>query len=230
MLEPREHDLLARLLDLAGEKDLVEDGVDLVEVEDEVELAHVAEEGVQDLDEEVDGLQIGQLVVVGVDARAEEEARVSPVHDLVVPELDEIRLVLLVAGRHEAVDLRRRGRVLVGVPRVRTRGMGSGKGRGIGFPGFLHACMQRKRGRRKLHSYLAFQLDLLVIGVWHIPLREPGLASARRTPVSGGLWFGRLPAANSTMLRVTHCRFCINMKDNIVSGGCCGWVNLHSLD
>lgn len=59
MFEAGEDDLLASLLDLAGEEDLVEDGVDLVEVEDEVELADVAEEGVEDLDEEVDGLEVG---------------------------------------------------------------------------------------------------------------------------------------------------------------------------
>ncbi|KAJ3579931.1 hypothetical protein NPX13_g634 [Xylaria arbuscula] len=105
MLEAREDDLLARLLDLAGEEDLVEDGVDLVEVEDEVELADVAEEGVEHLDEEVDRLEVRELVVVGVDARAEEEARVPPVHDLVVPELDEVGLVLLVPRRYEAVHL-----------------------------------------------------------------------------------------------------------------------------
>jgi hypothetical protein len=72
VFEAREDDLLACLLDLAREEDLVEDGVDLVEVEDEVELAYVAEEGVENLDEEVNRLKVGQLVVVGVDARAEE--------------------------------------------------------------------------------------------------------------------------------------------------------------
>ena len=105
VLQPRQDDLLAGLLDLAGEEDLVEDGVDLVEVEDEVELAHVAEEGVEHLDEEVDRLEERQLVVVGVDARAEEEPRVPPVHDLVVPELDKVGLVLLVPRRDEPVDL-----------------------------------------------------------------------------------------------------------------------------
>lgn len=105
MLEAGQDDLLAGLLDLAGEEDLVEDGVDLVEVEDEVELAHVAEEGVEHLDEEVDRLQVRQLVVVGVDARAEEEPRVPPVDDLVVAELDKVGLVLLVARRDEAVHL-----------------------------------------------------------------------------------------------------------------------------
>jgi hypothetical protein len=46
----------------------------------------------------VDGLEVGELVVVGVDARAEEEPRIPPVDDLVVAELDEVGLVLLVAG------------------------------------------------------------------------------------------------------------------------------------
>lgn len=105
MFQPRQNDLLARLLNLAGEKDLVKDGVDLVKVEDEVELADVAEEGVEDLDEEVDGLEEGELVVIGVDAGAEEEAGVAAVDDLVVAELDKVGLVLLVAGGDEAVDL-----------------------------------------------------------------------------------------------------------------------------
>lgn len=113
MLESRENDLFARLLDLSRQEDLVEDGVDLVEVEDEVELADVAEEGVEHLDEEVDRLEVRKLVVVGVDARAEEQPRVSPVHDLVVPELDEIGLVLLVSRRNETVHLEKEERVCV---------------------------------------------------------------------------------------------------------------------
>jgi hypothetical protein len=51
------------------------------------------------------GLQIRELVIVRVDARTEEEACVSPVDDLVLSELDEVGLVLLVAGGDEAVDL-----------------------------------------------------------------------------------------------------------------------------
>lgn len=105
MLQSRQHDLLARLLNLTREKDLVEDGIDLVEVEDEVELADVAEEGVEHLDEEVDRLEVGELVVVCVDAGAEEEARVPAVDDFVVAVLDKVGLVFLVAGGYEAVDL-----------------------------------------------------------------------------------------------------------------------------
>ncbi|KYK59307.1 hypothetical protein DCS_00437 [Drechmeria coniospora] len=102
---PRQNDLLARLLDLASQEDLVQDGVDFVKVEYEIELADIAEEGVEHLDEEVDGLEKGELVVVGVDAGAEEEAGVATVDNLVVAELDEIGLVLLVAGSDEPVDL-----------------------------------------------------------------------------------------------------------------------------
>ena len=109
MLQPRQHNLLTRLLNLPRQKHLVQDGIHLVEVKHEVELADVAEEGVEHLDEEVDGLEVGELVVVGVDARAEEEPRVPPVDELVVAELDEVGLVLLVARGDEAVDLGRWG-------------------------------------------------------------------------------------------------------------------------
>jgi hypothetical protein len=51
-------------------------------------------------------LQIRQLVIIRVDAGAEEEARVPPVDDLGhVAELDEVGLVFLVAGGDEAVYL-----------------------------------------------------------------------------------------------------------------------------
>ena len=83
--------LLGGLLDLAREEELVEDHVDLVEVEDEVELAHVPKEliaggggshagentrtyvggragggrggALQELDEEMDRLEVHELVV-----------------------------------------------------------------------------------------------------------------------------------------------------------------------
>jgi hypothetical protein len=131
MLQPRQDDLLARLLNLAGQEDLVQDGVDFVEVKDEVQLANVAEEGVKDLDEEVDGLEVGELVVVGVDAGAEEEARVAAVDDLVVPVLDKVGLVLLVARRHESVYLALELDLLfvaVGCVPLGQAGLASGKG------------------------------------------------------------------------------------------------------
>ena len=79
---------------------------DLVEVEHQVQLAHVSEEGIQNFDEEVNGLQKCKLIVVGVDAGAEEQACVPPVDDLGrVPELDKVGLVFLVARRNQAMDL-----------------------------------------------------------------------------------------------------------------------------
>ena len=51
-------------------------------------------------------LQIRQLVIICIDARAEEQACVPPVHDLGhVAELDKVGLVLLVARGYEAVHL-----------------------------------------------------------------------------------------------------------------------------
>lgn len=97
--------MFARLFDLARKKHLVEDSVYLVKVEDQVQLADVAEESIEDLDEEVDGLEVGQLIVVGVDARAEEEACVPTVDDLVVAKLDEVGLVFLVTRCYEPMDL-----------------------------------------------------------------------------------------------------------------------------
>ena len=89
---------------LAREEELVEDHVDLVEVEDEVELAHVAEVVVQDLDEEVDRLEERELVVVDVDAEREEQPGVPAVDDLVRAKLGEI-CKLWISVDDEAVDL-----------------------------------------------------------------------------------------------------------------------------
>lgn len=146
MLQPRQHDLLARLLDLAGQEDLIEDSVDLVEVEDQIQFADVAEESVEDLDEEVNGLEEGELVVVRVDASAEEEARVPPVDDLIVAEFDEVGLVLLVSWRYEAVDL---GRT-------------------------VSEREEHAPRRRRMAGYLALELDLLIVAVRRVPLGKPG--------------------------------------------------------
>ena len=51
-------------------------------------------------------LQIRQFVIVRVDACTEEQPGVSPVYYLGhIPEFDKVGLMLLVAGRNEAVDL-----------------------------------------------------------------------------------------------------------------------------
>lgn len=61
--QPSEDSSLARFQDFTRQVKLVDDVVQLVEVEDEVELAHVFEVGVEDLDEEVDALLRGGVSV-----------------------------------------------------------------------------------------------------------------------------------------------------------------------
>jgi len=58
---------------------------------------------VKELDEEVDGFEISQLVVVDIDAKREEQPSVTPIDDLVRAELDEVR-VLGIAPHRKAVD------------------------------------------------------------------------------------------------------------------------------
>ena len=105
MLQPRQHNLLTRLLDLPGQKHLIQNRINLIKVKHQIQLTHIPEELVQDFDKEVYGLEVSEFIVVGVDAGAEEEARVAPVDYLGgAAELDEVGLVLLVARGDEAVD------------------------------------------------------------------------------------------------------------------------------
>ena len=77
-----QHILLAALLHLASEKELVKDEVRLLEVEDDVQLAHVAVVLVHLLDKAMHNLQRDQLVVRRVDACDEVERGVAAIHDL----------------------------------------------------------------------------------------------------------------------------------------------------
>eukprot|EP00443_Scrippsiella_acuminata_P110107 CAMPEP_0115598430 /NCGR_PEP_ID=MMETSP0272-20121206/13872_1 /TAXON_ID=71861 /ORGANISM="Scrippsiella trochoidea, Strain CCMP3099" /LENGTH=255 /DNA_ID=CAMNT_0003033849 /DNA_START=111 /DNA_END=876 /DNA_ORIENTATION=- len=85
-----EHSPLAGLLELTGDDDLIEDVVSLVEVEDKVELAHIAKVAIQTLDEVVNRLEREKLVVVRLDASDEVEAGVALVANLVVTPLEEV--------------------------------------------------------------------------------------------------------------------------------------------
>lgn len=76
----------------------------LVEVEDEIELAHVAEVLVQDLHEGVDQFQDYQLIVALVHDGDEVQTGVTLVHDLVFLVVDEIAHLRL-ASDHQLVDL-----------------------------------------------------------------------------------------------------------------------------
>jgi hypothetical protein len=52
----------------------------------------------------MNGFEIGEFVVVCVDADAKEEACVAAIDDFMLAKLDKVGLVFLIAGRNEAVD------------------------------------------------------------------------------------------------------------------------------
>lgn len=67
---------------LTGQQQLVEDEVGLLEVEDDVKLAHVTVVLVHLLDIAMDNLEGNQLIVGGVAAGDEEERGISAIYDL----------------------------------------------------------------------------------------------------------------------------------------------------
>lgn len=95
---------LAGFADLPGQKHLVDDTVNLIEVEHQIQFANIVEVFVQHFYKVVYRLEISQVVVAHVHADAEVEAGVAPVDDLEVSELHEIR-VLGVPDSHHGVDL-----------------------------------------------------------------------------------------------------------------------------
>lgn len=59
----------------------------LVEVEHQIKLTNIAEEMVQNLDEQVDAFKVSQFIVRYVHTQGEKQASVSPVNDLVCSKL-----------------------------------------------------------------------------------------------------------------------------------------------
>lgn len=76
--------LLAALLHLAGEKELIEDEVCLLEVEDDVQFAHIAIIFVHLLDKAMHNLKSDELVVGRVYSGDEEEGGIAAVDDFCV--------------------------------------------------------------------------------------------------------------------------------------------------
>lgn len=60
----------------------------------------------EDLDEQVDCLQVRELIVVRVDAEAEEQTGVAPIHNLVIPELGKGPLVSDVEAEEHSAGVR----------------------------------------------------------------------------------------------------------------------------
>jgi len=62
----------------------------LVEVEDQVQLTHIAKVVVKYLHKQVDTLQVGKLVVCDVHTHGKEQTRIPPVYHFVGLELQTI--------------------------------------------------------------------------------------------------------------------------------------------
>lgn len=95
-----QHFRLTRLPDFTGQKHLIHDRVHLVEVEHEVQLAHVVEVLVQDLHKVVDRFQIRQIVVTHVHTDAKIEASIPSIHDFEISELECTMLVPVTGHRN----------------------------------------------------------------------------------------------------------------------------------
>jgi hypothetical protein len=106
MIQPRQHNSFTRLLNFARKENLIQNRIHLVKIKHQIQLTHIPKKGVEHFHKEVDSLQVCELVVVCVDAGAEEQTCVPTVHDFGgLPEFDEVGLVFLVPGGYEAVDL-----------------------------------------------------------------------------------------------------------------------------
>jgi len=75
----------------------------LIKVKDQIQLTHIPKKRIQHLHKEMYRLQIRQLVIVRIHTDTEEQSRVAPVDDFRRAELNEVRLVLLVPRRDQAV-------------------------------------------------------------------------------------------------------------------------------
>lgn len=58
MLQPLQHHLPTRFLNFPGQEYLVQDSVDLIESIRDIQLADITKEAIQNLDEEVYGLEV----------------------------------------------------------------------------------------------------------------------------------------------------------------------------
>ena len=165
-LNGREDVRLVRLDDAPVHDHLVEDEVRLLEVEHDVELAHVLKIAVERLDERMDELEDRKLVlIVALDANNEEERRVPSVNDLVAAKFIKGTL----------------GRVQ-GDERAWTRGWLVGGGHDPGFfacglnsARWLGAHL-RVRARQAFADDFRLKRAALVHLVRLVVLREPRLA------------------------------------------------------
>jgi len=77
-------------LDFSSEKQLINDHVNLVEVENKVELTDVPKEVIKDFNHQMNAFEISKLIVVDVDTKRKVESSIAAVNDLVCPPFDEV--------------------------------------------------------------------------------------------------------------------------------------------
>ena len=73
---------------LSGQERLVNHWIDLVEVEDEVKLAHIVKVFVQHFDKIVNRFQVHQIIILNVDTQTEEKTSISSIDNLNFCQLD----------------------------------------------------------------------------------------------------------------------------------------------
>lgn len=87
MFQPRQHHILTRLLHLSSQEHLIQNRINLIKIKDQIQLADIPKKRIEDFNKEVDGFEVSELVIVGVDADAEEKPGIAAVDDFVVAEL-----------------------------------------------------------------------------------------------------------------------------------------------
>ena len=95
---------LAGFLHFSSQNEFVEDEIDFMKVEDEVQLADILKEMVQNLHEEMNRLQQCELVIGDITADGEEESSIALVYDLVCAEFGKVCARLGVPRDDEAMD------------------------------------------------------------------------------------------------------------------------------
>ena len=93
-----------RFLHFPRQHEFVENTVNLVEVEDNIQLANVGKVGIQEFYKQVDGFQVGEFVLLNVHGDGKEQTRISSIYEFVAIVFDKV-CVFFVAGCHQSVNL-----------------------------------------------------------------------------------------------------------------------------
>jgi len=99
-----QHFGLACLSNFPSQKHFVDHCVHFVEIKHQIQLAHVVEILVENLNKVVYGLEVVEVVVAHIDANTKVEAGIPSIDNLEVSELDKV-CVLLIPHSHHCMNL-----------------------------------------------------------------------------------------------------------------------------